>query len=173
MYLFVQTFNIPLSSLIMVAIGFDRYLCICHPFMHAVTVVRAKWCVAVLTLISALLGLIPMLSHSVYYNSSKTLNMSVDNTPALLSSSILSRRIQTEGQEASSVIILNETDVFTGLYIHPAPSFIEDSIGYGEQIDLESKDRFIPTSTLIPVTLFNTSNSSKAANIKEKTVYSG
>ncbi|XP_059148195.1 neuropeptide Y receptor type 5-like [Physella acuta] len=171
MYLFVQTFNIPLSSLIMVAIGFDRYFCICHPFMHAVTVARAKWCVAVLTLISALLGLIPMLSHSVYYNSAKTLNMSVDSTPVLLTSSLLSRRIQTESQEASSVIISNETDVFTGLYIHPAPGFIEDSIQYGEQIGLESKDISIITSTLIPITLFNTSNSSKAIILKEKTSF--
>ncbi|XP_005110361.1 uncharacterized protein LOC101856136 [Aplysia californica] len=67
MYLFIQTFNIPLSALIMVAIAFDRYFCICHPFLHVVTVPRAKICIVLLTFVSVLLGVVPTLAHGVYY----------------------------------------------------------------------------------------------------------
>ncbi|KAH9496670.1 hypothetical protein Btru_009619, partial [Bulinus truncatus] len=82
LYLFVQTFNIPLSSFIMVAIGFDRYFCICHPFLHAVTVPRAKWCVGILTLLAAIIGIFPMLSHGVYGETVVQVNITVTPTPS-------------------------------------------------------------------------------------------
>lgn len=66
-YMFFLTFNIPLSSFIMVAVGFDRYFCICHPFLHAMTVKRAKICLVCLTLLSLGLGVITALSYGVYY----------------------------------------------------------------------------------------------------------
>src|SRR6218665_1822819 len=48
LYQFIITSNIPFSAFIMVAIAVDRYFCICHPFLHAMTVFRAKLVVAVL-----------------------------------------------------------------------------------------------------------------------------
>ena len=52
--------------MIMVAIAMDRYFCICHPFLHVVTVPRAKGCIAVLTFLAVLMGVIPALGHGVY-----------------------------------------------------------------------------------------------------------
>ncbi|XP_076451246.1 uncharacterized protein LOC143287188 [Babylonia areolata] len=66
-YLFVMTFNIPLSAFIMVAVGFDRYFCICHPFLHVMTVRRAKICLVCLTLLACGLGIITALGYGVYY----------------------------------------------------------------------------------------------------------
>lgn len=65
-YLFSLTFNVPLSAFIMVAVGFDRYFCICHPFLHAMTVKRAKICLVCLTFIACVLGVITSLSYGVY-----------------------------------------------------------------------------------------------------------
>ncbi|KAL8571801.1 hypothetical protein ACOMHN_058165 [Nucella lapillus] len=62
-----MTFNIPLSAFIMVAVGFDRYFCICHPFLHVMTVRRAKICLACLTLLACGLGIITGLGYGVYY----------------------------------------------------------------------------------------------------------
>jgi hypothetical protein len=42
LYQFLIAANIPFSALTMVAIAVDRYLIICHPFMHVLTVGRAK-----------------------------------------------------------------------------------------------------------------------------------
>ncbi|GFO08354.1 hypothetical protein PoB_003485900 [Plakobranchus ocellatus] len=78
LYIFLQTMVIPLSSLIMVAIGIDRYFCICHPFMRAVTVPRAKIILVVLTLLSVSLGIVPSLGHSVYYLEERNKTTTVD-----------------------------------------------------------------------------------------------
>ena len=77
-YLFCMTFNIPLSAFIMVAVGFDRYFCICHPFLHAMTVKRAKICLVCLTLLASGLGVVTALGYGVYYTEmvERTVNMS-------------------------------------------------------------------------------------------------
>ncbi|XP_041378379.1 neuropeptide Y receptor type 4-like [Gigantopelta aegis] len=64
-YLFCITSNVPLSAFIMVAIAFDRYFCICHPFLRVLTVERAKLGVACLTLLSFVLGVITALNYGV------------------------------------------------------------------------------------------------------------
>lgn len=64
-YHFLITSNVPLSAFIMVAIAFDRYLCICHPFLHLMTVFRAKVIVSVLTTFACILGLITAMLYSV------------------------------------------------------------------------------------------------------------
>ena len=69
-YLFFITFNVPLSAFIIVAVSFDRYFCICHPFLHVVSVRRAKICVACLTLIACGFGVTTALGHGVYYKKS-------------------------------------------------------------------------------------------------------
>lgn len=65
-YQFLITCPVPLSAFIMVAIAVDRYLCICHPFAHIMTVKRAKIVVGVLALFATILGLITALGFSVY-----------------------------------------------------------------------------------------------------------
>ena len=66
LYQFLITSNIPFSALIMVAIAIDRYLCICHPFLHALNLTRAKIMTLFMGLFSASLGVIVALMHGVY-----------------------------------------------------------------------------------------------------------
>lgn len=65
-YHFLITSNVPLSAFIMVAIAVDRYLCICHPFLHLLTVPRAKMILLLQLAFTAVLGLMTSLIHSVY-----------------------------------------------------------------------------------------------------------
>ena len=65
-YQFLITSNIPFSALIMVAIAIDRYFCICHPFLHAINMFRAKVVVTFLGLIAITLGVIVALMYGVY-----------------------------------------------------------------------------------------------------------
>lgn len=65
-YQFLITCTVPLSAFIMVAIAVDRYICICHPFAHIMTVRRAKIIVGILTGFAVVLGLITALGFSIY-----------------------------------------------------------------------------------------------------------
>lgn len=65
-YYFLITSNVPLSAYIMVSIAVDRYLCICHPFLHLLTIPRAKFILISLLGFVAILGLFTALMHSVY-----------------------------------------------------------------------------------------------------------
>ncbi|XP_060073146.1 orexin receptor type 2-like [Ylistrum balloti] len=65
-YNFLITSNVPLSAFIMVAIAVDRYICICHPFVHIMTVPRAKTIVSLLGAFACVLGLITALHYDVY-----------------------------------------------------------------------------------------------------------
>ncbi len=65
-YQFLITSNIPFSALIMVAIAIDRYFCICHPFLHAMTIPRAKIMITCLALFAAGLGIIVALMYGVF-----------------------------------------------------------------------------------------------------------
>lgn len=65
-FYFLVTSNVPLSAFIMVAIAVDRYLCICHPFLHLLTVPRAKIILLLQLVFAGILGLITALMHSVY-----------------------------------------------------------------------------------------------------------
>lgn len=71
MYQFLITCTVPLSAFIMVAIAVDRYICICHPFTHFMTVKRAKVIVGILALFATILGLITSLGFGVYRMSPK------------------------------------------------------------------------------------------------------
>jgi len=66
LYMFLITSNIPFSALNMVAIAVDRYLCICHPFLHLMTVGRAKVLIACLALVAGTLGACVASFHGVY-----------------------------------------------------------------------------------------------------------
>lgn len=85
-YYFLITSNVPLSAYIMVSIAVDRYLCICHPFSHLLTVPRAKFILSTLLGFVGILGLITALMHSVYLLPSEYLDYVRNGT----SSSVLS-----------------------------------------------------------------------------------
>src|SRR6218665_745055 len=66
LYQFLITSKMPFSAFIMVAIAVDRYFCICHPFLHAMTVFRAKLVVAILAVLAAGIGVCVSLMYGVY-----------------------------------------------------------------------------------------------------------
>lgn len=59
LYFFLLTTTVPSSSLLMTAIAFDRYFCICMANVKIITYPRAKVISTVLLMISASLGVIP------------------------------------------------------------------------------------------------------------------
>ncbi|KAL4221002.1 hypothetical protein ACF0H5_019265 [Mactra antiquata] len=65
-YMFFITCNIPFAAFIMVAIATDRYFCICHPFLHALNIKRAKIIVLCLLAAASSFGVITALMHGVY-----------------------------------------------------------------------------------------------------------
>ena len=66
LYQFLITSNIPFSALVMVAIAIDRYFCICHPFLHALNMERAKIMISALALLAAGIGVMVALMYGVY-----------------------------------------------------------------------------------------------------------
>ena len=65
-YQFFITSNVPFSCFIMAAIAVDRYFCICHPFLHAMTLLRAKVIILGLGLLATCCGVITACAYSVY-----------------------------------------------------------------------------------------------------------
>ena len=66
LYIFFITFNVPLSAFLMVVISIDRYLCICHPFLHLLTKSRAKIVIFLLCIFASILGVLSSIAYSVY-----------------------------------------------------------------------------------------------------------
>ncbi|XP_013412586.1 muscarinic acetylcholine receptor M2 [Lingula anatina] len=66
LYQFFTTSTIPLSAFVMVAIAFDRYFCICHPFLRAINLFRAKVIVIVLAIMATMLGVVVAMCYGVY-----------------------------------------------------------------------------------------------------------
>ena len=66
-YYFLITCNIILSILLMVAIAIDRYFCICHPFLNALNMTRAKILTAIMSLFAAALGISVSIQHGIVY----------------------------------------------------------------------------------------------------------
>ena len=68
LYQFLVTSTVPFSAFVMVAIAFDRYLCIVHPFKHmkSMTTKRAKVVVTLLFFLAMTLGLLCCLIHGTY-----------------------------------------------------------------------------------------------------------
>ena len=65
-YMFLITSNVPFSAFIMGAIAVDRYLCICHPFMHLLNAKRAKCVIFILGFTAVSLGIITALCYEIY-----------------------------------------------------------------------------------------------------------
>ena len=66
MYMFFITSTIPYSSFIMAGIAFDRYFCICHPFLHVLTVQRARLVVLCLALPAFAFGIITGMFYGIF-----------------------------------------------------------------------------------------------------------
>lgn len=71
-YSFMITSNVPFSAFIMVAIAFDRYFCICHPFLHLINIKRAKIIIATLALGAIILGINTAVAYGIFEK--KTIN---------------------------------------------------------------------------------------------------
>ena len=65
-YHFLNTTTVPFSAFVMVVIAVDRYLCICHPFLHWMTQLRAKIIIACLALFIFCIGGIICAQYSIY-----------------------------------------------------------------------------------------------------------
>ncbi|XP_064642176.1 galanin receptor type 1-like isoform X2 [Lineus longissimus] len=96
-YHFAVTSNVPFSALIMSAIAVDRYLCICHPFLHAMNIKRAKICILCLGLFSSVLGAIVAMMHGVFrgipYKYCNVTNVSFTNGTSSVSYTLHSRHL--------------------------------------------------------------------------------
>ena len=65
-YQFLMTSKIPLSSILMVAIAFERYFCICHPHKRIINHRRARIAIAISSIISCFYGICIASYYSVY-----------------------------------------------------------------------------------------------------------
>ncbi|KAK7093951.1 hypothetical protein V1264_007630 [Littorina saxatilis] len=65
-YHFLNTTTVPFSAFVMVVIAVDRYLCICHPFLHWMTQRRAKIIIASLALFIFCVGGTICVQFSIY-----------------------------------------------------------------------------------------------------------
>ena len=66
LYQFLISSNVPFSVLVMVAIAIDRYFCICHPFMQALTLIRARIVTGVMALLALSLGVFCACLFGIY-----------------------------------------------------------------------------------------------------------
>ena len=66
-YQFLITSNVPFSAFIMVAIAFDRYFCICRPWLKIIDIRIAKRIIIGLLVFAISLGLITCLAYGVYH----------------------------------------------------------------------------------------------------------
>lgn len=115
-YQFLITCTVPLSAFIMVAIAVDRYICICHPFAHVMTVKRAKIIVGILTAFAVILGLITALGFSIYEidKSSEDSKINITSSTSPISDGFFSRNATSgdwfdiSGQESDGVYTVKQ-----------------------------------------------------------------
>ncbi|RUS79644.1 hypothetical protein EGW08_012591 [Elysia chlorotica] len=93
-YFFLITTTVPFSCVVIVAIAVDRYMCICHPFHHWMTICRARIIVFVMGVCIFLIGGIVAAHHRT------TKEYSEDQIRKLIMSTI-SPGMGTEGGVAS------------------------------------------------------------------------
>ncbi|XP_070206569.1 uncharacterized protein [Littorina saxatilis] len=120
MYMFFLTSTIPYSSFIMAGIAFDRYFCICHPFLHVLNVQRARMVVLCLAVPAFTFGIITGMSYGMYrvddtlivngsYLIGTDIPKSLAEHPEHPTPFINSSRLEERLQEENGVVL--ETDV--------------------------------------------------------------
>lgn len=101
-FYFLLTTAVPSSSLLMTAIAFDRYFCICMVGKNMMTVCRARVITSVLLALSGLLGVIPALAAvtrtSLDYGLNST-NINMNNSNHVC-------RVDLEAQHSSFGVLL-------------------------------------------------------------------
>ncbi len=90
-FFFLTTTTVPMSSLLMTAIAFDRYFCICKVGRNIMTLSKARVIAVILLIVSALLGVIPALAavttpQNNNNDTSNSLSLSMNNNEAFGSS---------------------------------------------------------------------------------------
>ncbi|XP_048729671.1 orexin receptor type 2-like [Ostrea edulis] len=91
-YMFLITGGVPYATLIMVAIAFDRYFCICHPFLHVITIFRAKLIIFILLGFSGILGVLVALMYGI--NDHVPVSSSATNRSCSFNTSSLNEAVQ-------------------------------------------------------------------------------
>ncbi|KAH9514038.1 hypothetical protein Btru_030053 [Bulinus truncatus] len=65
-YHFLLTTTVPFSCVVIVAIAVDRYICICHPFHHWMTIRRARIIIGVLVVVIFTFGSLVSAHYTIY-----------------------------------------------------------------------------------------------------------
>jgi hypothetical protein len=109
-YYFLLTTSVPMSSLLMTAIAFDRYFCICMVNRNIMTLQRAKIVGPILLLISGSLGVIPAISTVIKpADSSSPSSSSGSSVSGSSSSSSLPINMSSTEYVAYDVMVGNTT----------------------------------------------------------------
>ena len=122
LYQFLITSSIPFSALIMVAIAIDRYFCICHPFLHAITLFRAKIVCICLGMFAIGLGVIVGLMFGVYAKMPAPVFPSGENR------TILTQLNSTEGNPLGSIKHQDASDGSAAYTVEQAKHFVLNNI---------------------------------------------
>ena len=78
-YHFFITSNVPFSAFIMVAISVERYISVCHPFLHLVNAKNTVIIILILLLFACSLGTITCLGYGTYEDCNKISGDNVTN----------------------------------------------------------------------------------------------
>jgi cholecystokinin A receptor/hypocretin (orexin) receptor 2 len=129
LYMFLITGGVPFATLIMVAIAFDRYFCICHPFLHVITIFRAKLIIFILLGFAGILGVMVALMYGI--NDYVPVSSSLTNTSCSFNMSSLHEAVQcnsTNFQVNNSSEILHHYDNEFGMCSPNYDIFNEDFV---------------------------------------------
>lgn len=125
LYNFLMTTTVPFSAFVMVAIAVDRYLCICHPFKHVMTIRRAEYIVGFLCVFAVILGILCSLNYTlVLYpndaqNASKPINSSLFNES--IDTSTLTSFVDTSNTTVS--VNITEKPIIQQLVCFPVANY--------------------------------------------------
>lgn len=115
LYFFLMTTTVPFSAFVMVAIAVDRYLCICHPFKHVMTIKRAEYIVAFLCVFAVILGILCSLNYGV---------LDVNAPNRTISSNVTTTSVLNGSTVAYPVDIINITTSHTDVFAESKPELV-------------------------------------------------
>ncbi|CAG5116820.1 unnamed protein product [Candidula unifasciata] len=113
-YHFLITTTVPFSCVIIVAIAVDRYMCICHPFHHWMTIRRARIIISVLVCVIFIIGGIACMHYTIYTQLTRHGNTtSMPQMPYLLMNVTSTQDPDLENSSFSTDPTLTEFQTFT------------------------------------------------------------
>ncbi|XP_076085965.1 uncharacterized protein LOC143056704 [Mytilus galloprovincialis] len=149
LYMFLITCNVPFSAFVMVAIAFDRYFCICHPFLHAITIPRAKIIVMIMGVFACILGIMTSLTHGIFsIIDPPSLNITINDVINSTMSSYISQKNVNDTLLGNSSVTPSLSTVTIGINetVSSEPDVPE---GYGPGMCAPSTEIFNNTVTYI------------------------